>query len=275
MTTTAYKNSERISPDLLRDRGFVYADGCFETMRVRAGCIPLQSLHIERALASAARLKLPLVASTIEQCIDHCLANSTHETKKDAVYKLIVTRGEGGRAGYPPAQCECNLYTVILPRSKPVDAAVSLRLVEDTLPVSSHFAGLKLINRLDYSVAAQGLHLQASEEALFINDRRELVETMHHNLFFLSGNTLCTPALDGFGVKGVMRGLVISTFAVQLGLNVSEGNYSLAQLKEADAVFLTNAVDGIVPVSRFEEKEWPANEMLNALRQLAEDAFQP
>jgi 4-amino-4-deoxychorismate lyase len=68
------------------------------------------------------------------------------------------------------------------------------------------------------------------------------------NVFVRRARTLRTPLLDRCGVEGVMRRWVFSQ-AAGLRLEALECRMGLTDLAEADEVFLTNAVAGVVPVA--------------------------
>lgn len=252
MTASAFKNGERIASDILDDRGFAYADGFFETMCVietADSLIPLKKYHIDRALRSARELKIPLSKERLESTISQCLSAVCGTTVGPLVYKMVVTRGLGGLGGYPPAEVKTNIYSIIKPDLRARSAATSLRLVDDRLPVHASFSGLKLLNRLDYSVAAQGFRRDSGCEALFLDQNNVLIETMHHNVFFIDKGKLHTPSLEGFGVKGVMRAAVIEALAPKLGVSIELGRYSIDTLLKSEGAFITNALEGVVEVS--------------------------
>ncbi|MEP7219898.1 MAG: aminotransferase class IV, partial [Bacteroidota bacterium] len=93
-------NGEIISADRATispfDRGFLYGDGLFETMRAYNGCIHLLRRHLERLRESATFLTIPIptdddLITAIERTI---IANNI----RDAALRLTVTRGVGGSA---------------------------------------------------------------------------------------------------------------------------------------------------------------------------------
>jgi len=61
------------------------------------------------------------------------------------------------------------------------------------------------------------------------------------------GSTLMTPALDRCGVAGIMRRWVLEQ-AADLHLAVWQGRLPIEAFRDAEEVFMTNAVQGIVPV---------------------------
>jgi 4-amino-4-deoxychorismate lyase len=71
------------------------------------------------------------------------------------------------------------------------------------------------------------------------------------NLFLRRGATLLTPALDRCGIAGVMRRWVLER-APELRLAVWQGRLPFEALHDAEEVFMTNAVAGVVSVGVIE-----------------------
>ena len=68
------------------------------------------------------------------------------------------------------------------------------------------------------------------------------------NFFIKRGAFLLTPMLDRCGVAGVMRRWVLEQSG-RLSLRALEGRLRWEDLGQAEEVFMTNAVAGIVPVA--------------------------
>jgi 4-amino-4-deoxychorismate lyase len=210
-----------------RDRGFQYGDGVFETMRVRRSRIRLLDYHLERLSEGCRRLKID--APNADSLRREMAARAARQT--DAVLKLIVTRGVGSRGYRPGAAQRCTrvLSLHALPRA----------------------AGLKTLNRLE-SVMARGEWRDARiwEGLMRDVDGNVICGTMS-NLFLRRGSRLITPILDRCGIAGVMRRWVLEQ-ARRLRLRASQERLAWADLGDADEVFMTNAVAGIVSVAVIE-----------------------
>jgi len=71
------------------------------------------------------------------------------------------------------------------------------------------------------------------------------------------------------GVAGVMREIVLRE-APRLGLAIRERSFTLDEALRADAMFITNARIGVVPVKRVREHEFAMSETVFRLRQVIE-----
>ena len=95
------KQAERIS---IRDRGFQYGDGCFETIRVLSNKPILWSAHLKRLKHACKTLQLSVNFELLQSEITQLLQRNK---TADVILKIIVTRGEGGRGYTPPEHANC------------------------------------------------------------------------------------------------------------------------------------------------------------------------
>jgi 4-amino-4-deoxychorismate lyase len=225
-----------------RDRGLQYGDGLFETMLVRRRHIRLLELHLERLTEGCRRLRLAIPAAAIEREIT-LRARQCNE----GVLKLIVTRGRGAR-GYRPAgdeRCTRVLSLNAVPAAQ--SGARTVRLCRTRLGINPDLAGLKTLNRLESVMARAEWRNERIWEGLMRDVEGGVVCGTMSNVFLRRGSTLMTPALDRCGVAGVMRRWVLEQ-ARELRLRVWQGRLPVEAFRDAEEVFMTNAVVGVVPV---------------------------
>jgi len=246
----SYRNGNQIENDCLLERAFIYADGVFETMRCRRQAIPLWSYHRQRLEKAKRQLNLNIDFSELEKQLAGVLQDVNVD---DATVKLIVGRGGEARGSYTPKAKSVVFYFSVRPlKPRNTEGGVRLKTVGEALRDTGQLAGLKLVSRLDYVAATSEMHFDIDEEALFFDQEKNVIETMHHNIFAVINSKLVTPDLSRCGVAGIMRECVMQTLAKKLGIDVVERKMSLRELTDAEGVFLTNAIEGIVKVSRID-----------------------
>lgn len=91
-------------------------------------------------------------------------------------------------------------------------------------------------------------------EAPLLVDGDEVLEAAWANVFAVRTGALFTPPLDGRILPGVTRATV-AELARARGLEVFERTLPLAELREADEVFLTNSIRGVEPVASVDGSE--------------------
>jgi 4-amino-4-deoxychorismate lyase len=255
------------------DRGLAYGDGLFETMRATRGDVPWWDLHCSRLREGVQRLGI--VLPDIERVRAEAQALLAGD---DAVLKLIVTRGRGGRGYAPDAGAEPTwvLSRHPLPPAAP-EAGIVVRWCETRVSVQPALAGLKHCNRLE-QVLARGEwndpHAADRDafEGLMRSTEGDVVCATAANLFVLREGRWRTPRVDRCGVAGICRAWLLD----ELGAEACR--LDVTDVEAADAVFLCNAVRGILPVARLGTRRWTVHPQAAAIRErlrTANPAFNP
>ena len=266
MSVGLYRGNARIEAIDPDSRGIAYGDGLFETMRVHAGGVPWWQRHWARLTAGAARLhiRLPYPGFVAAE------AGRMLEGRREGVLKLVVTRGAEGR-GYTPASdvdADWQLGLHPIPDAEGSNGLV-LRWCRIRLAHQPLLAGLKHCNRLEQVLArAEWREADACErvahEGLLCDQAGHVVCATAANLFVLQQGHWRTPVLDACGVAGICRQWAIDA------LDAEQARLAPADVEAADAVFLCNAVRGILPVARLGDRSWPPHPAVaRAMRLLA------
>lgn len=228
------------------DRGFRYGDGLFETILVRHGTLFRWRQHAERLEGSAVAIGLHLPFRREEF---HRLASEVMARNQlaDGLVRLQVSRGAGPH-GYAPSGQETP--TVVLtahplpPRPDP-PARWKLTVSSHRVAEGDWLAGHKSCNRLLQVLAAAEARARGADEALILNTRGHVAEASASNVFWIEGDVVCTPPLSAGVLPGVTRAVVIEICEARK-LQWREKEIRLAELAEADGVFLTLSSRGIV-----------------------------
>jgi 4-amino-4-deoxychorismate lyase len=231
-------------------------------MAAVGGVIRWLDYHLERLVAGCARLAIPAPGDTeLRREI------AAHTPPRDrAVIKVIVTRGIGAR-GYRPSDA-CVPTVVVGAAPWPSDArsagAVTMVTCETRLGENPQLAGLKHLCRLEHVLAQLELQKRGLDEGLLLSTSGHVVSATSNNVFAAFGTRVCTPRLDRCGVRGVMRRLVLESCA-PLGLEAEEVDLDTADLKQADELFVTNALLGVRPVCRLDDTDYPVGPVTRRL----------
>lgn len=242
------------------DRGFAYGDGIFETCRYSNGAIPLWSCHRERLLRSAARLNIPLDEHLLNQYLDSMLANLSNEPIEQAVIRITVTRGVGGRGYRLPELVTPTFCIGIFPGSQLLSEqycnGVAVRVCDLRLAHAPALAGMKHLNRLEH-ILARAEWQDEFAEGLLLDAKGRVVEATVSNVFAVKNNQLHTPDLSAVGVAGIMRKTIIENLAPALEIDSHTVEMDLDFLCAADEIFLSNSVYGIWPVNTLADNRRP------------------
>nr|MBX2807621.1 aminotransferase class IV [Cellvibrionaceae bacterium] len=225
--------------------------------RVIKGRLPLWHWHRQRLDKGLRLLQIAVETAALAAHLDASLAAAAAQGLDDYVLKLMVTRGCGGRA-YLPTDAQPQLITIIapMPENRQARAGVSVHLCREPLPSPVSWAGLKTLNQLSYVLAAQERCDSVYDEGILQTAAGEIIEATARNLFLVRSGTLVTPPLGECGVAGVMRQLIIDKIAPLLAVRLEQKPLFLADVLQADEVFLSNSITGIWPVIRFQDRQW-------------------
>lgn len=231
------------------DRGLAYGDGLFETMRVVNYQIPLLQAHLGRLAFGADRLGLGFSKPNIEQEIATVLDWLSEKQWPQAVVKLLLTRS-GPSSGY---RCDCSEPPNIMLRATELQCSENtglfqVKVCDYVLSKNTVLAGVKHLNRLDQVMASRELTAD-DDEGLLLSEEGLLVEGLSNNIFLVQGSRISTPRMPHSGVRGVMRDFLLENIPEISGLSIVERDIQPAELKQADEVFLSNAVRGVRNVS--------------------------
>jgi 4-amino-4-deoxychorismate lyase len=240
----------------IHDRGLLYGDGVFRTLRVRDGCMeywPRHYLKLQQD-CSALYITCPEAALLLEEM------QRLIELQPDGVAKIIITRGEQSARGYAPV---ANMIpTRILSLTPPPDYpdrnyshGVRLRRCDLRLAHQPKLAGIKHLNRLENVLAASEWSDPDIAEGLLLDIFGNVIEGIRSNLFMVRNGELFTPNLSSCGVAGIQRERVIE-WAAKYGVHCWVRQFDLAELLSADEVFLVNSVIGLWPVRELSDNVW-------------------
>ena len=197
------------------------------------------------------------------QDIKQLLINSDN-----AVVKLMLTRGCGGRGYLKPEKIELTRIVSIYPwpdyPDHLSDKGVNVIFCKTPASINSALAGLKHMNKLENVMARNEWSDISISEGLMLDNNNNVIEGTMSNVFAISNGSLYTPILKHAGVNGVVRERVIE-IAKKIGLIVQQIEIKKEILLEMDELFLTNSLSGIWPVKKLEDKEFQIGQITQNL----------
>ena len=261
MNVRVFSGSRRVDAIAPDDRGVAYGDGLFETMRVHRGAVPWWDAHWARLRLGAERLRLCLPdQQQVREEAAALFADDDPANDRDGVLKLVVTRGSGGRGYAPEAAAEPTWLLSRHAAPAPPADGLHVRWCETRLAPQPLLAGIKHCNRLEQVLARVECIEAGLDEGLMRDLDGNVVSATSANLFVLRDGRWLTPVLDHCGVAGVCRAQLLPA------LQAREARLDAAAIEAADAVFLCNAVRGILPLARLGARAWPAHPAIAVAR---------
>lgn len=250
----------------VRDRGFMYGDGLFETMRVFNGKPFRMAQHLERMVRGAdfLRIPLPYTPRQLQQFAEELIAKNQ---MPDAVLRVTLTRGPGAR-GYSPKGDGAPTVTMTLHEAPPLDPKLppqwSLVRSSFRIPASDPLSSFKTLNKLGAIMARAEAEAQGADEALLTNTNGEVAETAGANLFWIYHDKICTTPTGRGVLPGITRAVVLEICQV-LGLPTNKRVIKPEALRNAEGIFLTQSVLGIVTISLLDGEPVPPSPLVDKI----------
>ena len=233
------------------DRGFLYGDGVFETMRAYGGSVFCLGEHVNRMLTALKILKIriPYDKKTLCRLVEKTVRVNR---LKDAYVKIVVTRGPAAPGIDPSAG---SVATVIifaaplkaLPR-KYYTVGVSVEFPCVRRNEESFTARIKSLNYLDNILARHEVRGRGAYEPVFLNSKGNVTETSTANVFIVRGDRVYTPPPTAGILPGITREVVMRLAGKYLDNKLIQKDISKKEFLSADEIFLTNSIGELIPV---------------------------
>jgi branched-chain amino acid aminotransferase len=240
------------------DRGFLYGDGIYETLRVYKGVVFKIDEHIERLFRSASMidLKISKTHSAIRQAVYKTIQKNKHN---DAYVRISISRGPGP-IGLDPQLCKKPTFVIVSQKLKGYPKqfyknGVKVAIVNTRRNYKNALnPQIKSLNFLNNIIAKIESKSRGAYEAIMLNYRGYVAEGTITNIFFFKKNTLHTPALSVGILNGITRRIILDC-AKGLKILVKEGSYISKDIYTAKEVFISNTTMEIMPVTKVDNVE--------------------
>ncbi len=233
----------------------LYGRGVFTTLAVHGGRPFLWPEHWERLVSQAERLgidRTSLDEATVEASLLRLIeANEVSEGRARITLLANAESGIWKAAGATGDNKTALLIITGEPRSGHTDDGLALTVSPYRVNTHSPLTGIKSVNYLEHMLVREEARARDFDEAVRLNERGEIVSATMANLFWVTDGAIHTPALSTGALAGTTRARII-TLAAELSMPLVEGVYELAQLSDADEIFLTSAGLGVGIVTTFD-----------------------
>ena len=254
------------------NRGFLFGDSVFETIKVLDSKVLFLEDHYFRLMASMriCRMEIPM--------------NFTMEYFEEQILNLIATFSDSNsyRVRFSVYRDSDGFY---LPKTRNVQfivAASSLNsdlyaigkdsyeveLYKDFYVSKQLLSTLKTNNKMLQITGSIFADENGYDNCLVLNDEKNVVEALQSNLFMKTGNVVVTPPVFDGCLNGIMRKQVLEILKKIEGIEVKEASISPFDLQKADELFLTTVISGIQPITKYRKKEYTAEFASDVLKRL-------
>lgn len=228
------KYIENIKKDSIGiDSGIQFSKSVFETIYIKNQAILLKE-HVKRLNSSLEKLNIKnsVIIEEIQKII-------LEKNLKFCALKILVT-DENAIAIVRDIPYSINDY------KRGFKLGVS-NVIRNSTSILSYIKSTAYIENI---IEKNKIIELGFDEVLFLNEKKYIAECSMSNIFFIKNKKIYTPSVDSGILNGIIRNWIIENF------NVIEGHYTLEDIINADEVFITNSLIGIMRISQFNQKKF-------------------
>jgi len=237
----------------IEDRGYQFADGCYEVVAVKDGAFVDEKLHIARLHRSLDALEIVAPMS------DAALATVMRElirrnSVRDGFIYLQITRGTAPRDFTYPAGVRPSLVMIarrrILPDPRLLAEGVKIITIPD---IRWARPDIKSIALLPNAMGKEQAKRAGAYEAWQVDRVGNVTEGTSSNAWIVTrAGTIVTHPANTAILNGVTRLGLIKVMRDN-GLRLEERSFSVAEAKGAAEAFLTSSTNFVVPVVQIDD----------------------
>ncbi len=252
MKELTYFNGEMVESGAkvvsLDDRGYCFGDGVYEVVRVYNGRAFAFSYHQDRLYRSMREMDIPVRMPPDELQELHEIMIEQSEITDGYIY-LQITRGVSPRHhAFERSTLEPQMYMFIKPITK--DLSVLQEGVKAITLPDERWArvDIKTLNLIPNILAQTKAEKKGAYTAILVRNGI-VTEGATSNVFVMKDGVCYTHPADHHILKGITRQLVVTRVAPTAGITIIEREFDEAFLKDADEIFFTDTIGGIIPIT--------------------------
>ena len=245
---------------LVQNRGFLFGDAVFETVKIINSKILFLEDHYFRLMSSmrVIRMEIPM-NFTMEYFEEQIIALvKSLNMASSARARITIYRNDGGY--YLPQN---NSVSFLIRAESQENKLYSMNQKEYIVDLYTDFyvtkqllSSIKTTNKIINVTGSIFANENGLDNCLLLNDNKNVIEALQGNIFMLNGNKLITPAISEGCLNGVMRKQILALARKIENLEVVEGVISPFDLQKADELFITNVIKGIQSINKYRKKEF-------------------
>ncbi|WP_445717578.1 aminotransferase class IV [Flavobacterium sp.] len=254
------------------NRGFLYGDSVFETIKVLDNKVLFLEDHYFRLMASMRICRMEIPMNFTMEYFEEQILNLISNFSSSNSYRVRFSVYRDSDGFYMPTAHGVRFIVTASPLSNDLYAFTKteyeVELYKDFYVSKQLLSTLKTNNKMLQITGSIFADENGYDNCLVLNDEKNVVEALQSNLFMKMGNVIITPPVSDGCLNGIMRKQVIEILKKMEGIEVKEVSISPFDLQKADELFLTNVISGVQPITQYRKKAYQfdfANDVLKRL----------
>ena len=256
-------NIKDLSSDDFNNRGFLYGDSVFETIKIIDNKIIFWEEHYLRLMSSMRILRIEIPNNYTPEFFEKEIIKTNLKTDSSFSGRVRLTIYRGGSGLYLPNN---NFPIFVINSNKTneklfkIDRDVyKVDLFKDYQIQSNLISNLKTNNRVINVIGSIYAQENELDNCVLLNDNKLVTEFLNGNIFIINDNVIKTPTISTGCLNGVMRKKIIELIKKVPEYKIQEKDFSPYELVSSDEIWVTNSISGIIPVTEYRRKFFSNN----------------
>ncbi|MGL6115899.1 aminotransferase class IV [Cetobacterium sp. SF1] len=231
----------------IKEEGFLYGYGLFETINIKNKIPKNLEKHFLRLKSSAMDFNIEF-SLNYDEFKNLFFEEISKYKENDFILRFTLIK-DGDESKY-----------FFNKRSNPYGKEIyekgfKVKISDFLRNENSRLVYYKTLNYMENYMELLEARKENYNEVIFFNSKNYLCEGAISNIFIISKGIFYTPSLKNGLLKGIMRDEIINKLKAH-GEIIKEENINLKFLIEADEIFITNSILGIMKVSELNGKKY-------------------
>lgn len=263
---------ESSSISIENNRGFLFGDSVFETIKVLDNKVLFLEDHYFRLMASMRICRMEIPMNFTMEYFESQIVTLISSLEKSNSYRVRFSVYRESEGFYLPKSRNVQFIVTASPLSSDLysigKVSYEVELYKDFYIQKQLLSTLKTNNKMLQIAGSIFAEENGYDNCLVLNNEKNVAEALQSNLFMKTGNVVVTPPVSDGCLNGIMRKQTLEILKKMEGIEVKEISISPFDLQKADELFLTNVISGIQPITKYRKKEYSiefASEVLKRL----------
>ena len=254
------------------NRGFLFGDSIFETIKVLDNKVLFLEDHYFRLMASMRICRMEIPMNFTMEYFESQILNLIQSLKNSNSFRVRFTVYRDSVGFYLPKSRNVQFIVTATPLNSELYSfqkeIYEVELYKDSYVPKQLFSTLKTNNKMLQITGSIFADENGYDNCLVLNDEKNVIEALQSNIFMKTGNVVSTPPVSDGCLNGIMRKQILEILKKMEGIEVKETSISPFDLQKADELFLTNVISGIQPITKYRKKEYTTEFASDVLKRL-------
>ena len=254
------------------NRGFLFGDSIFETIKVLDNKVLFLEDHYFRLMASMRICRMEIPMNFTMEYFESQILNLIQSLKNSNSFRVRFTVYRDSEGFYLPKSRNVQFIVTATPLNSELYSfqkeIYEVELYKDSYVPKQLFSTLKTNNKMLQITGSIFADENGYDNCLVLNDEKNVIEALQSNIFMKTGNVVSTPPVSDGCLNGIMRKQILEILKKMEGIEVKETSISPFDLQKADELFLTNVISGIQPITKYRKKEYTTEFASDVLKRL-------